>query len=175
MHVFNKLSLTLFFSFLGKLLESLKNNGVGGGGGDGGGEPPTPPHTPQRENINIVTSEGIAIRPPPPPPLDPLQQQALQARVSSSPASCSPETQLSLSGSAPMICGLFHVGRIFIIAAGEISGLWPRGSSVSEYLKLRKCLENEHSFVPKIFSSTPSMRENMSEAFLEEPLPHRCH
>ncbi|MPC11065.1 hypothetical protein E2C01_003718 [Portunus trituberculatus] len=81
----------------GKLLETLKNNGVGGGGGEGGGEPPTPPHTPQRENINIATSEGIAIRPPP-PPLDPLQQQALQARHSegSAPSTLSPSSPYRL-------------------------------------------------------------------------------
>lgn len=64
--------------YSGKLLESLKNNGVGGG--EGGGEPPTPPHTPQRENPHAVTTEGVSSRPPQ-PTLDPLQQQALQARM----------------------------------------------------------------------------------------------
>ncbi|XP_069954725.1 zinc finger protein castor homolog 1 isoform X9 [Cherax quadricarinatus] len=59
----------------GKLLESLKNNAMGGGE-----EPPTPPHTPQRENAHIPTSEGGGGRPPI-PSLDPLQQQALQARM----------------------------------------------------------------------------------------------
>nr|XP_053646337.1 zinc finger protein castor homolog 1-like isoform X11 [Cherax quadricarinatus] len=46
----------------------------------GGEEPPTPPHTPQRENAHIPTSEGGGGRPPI-PSLDPLQQQALQARM----------------------------------------------------------------------------------------------
>ncbi|XP_069193805.1 zinc finger protein castor homolog 1 isoform X8 [Procambarus clarkii] len=64
--------------YSGKLLESLKNNGVGGG--EGGGEPPTPPHTPQRENTHIVSSEGGGSRPPP-TQLDALQHQALQARM----------------------------------------------------------------------------------------------
>nr|XP_027235639.1 uncharacterized protein LOC113826909 [Penaeus vannamei] len=89
---------------LGKLLESLKNNGVGGSG-EGGAEPPTPPHTPQRDGAHSAPSDGGAGRlQPPPQVLEPLQQQALQARVSTGRAFSRDKGPVSASSRASGLC-----------------------------------------------------------------------
>lgn len=99
---------TMCLLFAGKLVEEQQHqkrmsdhsdNNSDSGNGEAG-EPPTPPHTPQREVVTTrggdrITPEGEASfaaaaaaaaaaagRPMPFQHLDPLQQQALHARVS---------------------------------------------------------------------------------------------
>lgn len=95
--IFDSLILrVLFFSRAGKLVEEQqlpkKSTDHSGENSDGdsangeAGEPPTPPHTPQREPL-IRMDKGLMDgasfpRHAPFQHLDPLQQQALHARVS---------------------------------------------------------------------------------------------